>query len=65
MESAKVRSLWLVVECTHCNAPNVIHKYVKENTAFELLKKRYEVCEYCDKGFYIEIAEQTQSLDYG
>ena len=54
---AKVRGLWLVVECPYCNSPQVMRKHVMDNTVASILKQRYEVCEECGKGFFVQLME--------
>ena len=59
---AKVRGLWLVVECPHCNKPQVIFRYVLDNTVDSITKKRFFSCEYCDENCFIELKETEHSV---
>jgi hypothetical protein len=59
---AKVRGLWLLVECPHCNCPNVITKHLMDNAISGILKTRYEECEECGKGFFWELTEISHEL---
>ena len=55
---AKVRELWLIVECPHCLRPQVFRKHVMENTVISLTKTRYMTCEFCGDSFFIELEEK-------
>ena len=56
---AKVRGLWLLVECPHCNSPNVIRKHVMDNAVVNILKARFEECGDCSEGFFLELTEES------
>jgi len=60
--NARIVGLWLIVECPYCHVPMVVNKYVKDNTVLELLRTRYEVCESCDKSFFIELEDKKMEL---
>jgi hypothetical protein len=60
---AKVRAVWLIVECPHCMKPQSVRKIVIDNMVIGILKVRYETCEFCDEGFFIEL-EGSEEL-YG
>ena len=58
----KVKGLWLIVECPYCHAPQVMRKHVMDNSVVNLLKKRYETCETCGEGFFVELTERDVDL---
>ena len=60
--NAKVRGLWLLVECPHCNCPQILRKYVMDNSVSNLLQPRYETCEECGEGYFVELTERTDEL---
>lgn len=59
---AKVRGIWLVVECPHCNKPQVLFKHVLDNTVDAIMKIRYFSCEYCDKNCFVELKEANHTI---
>ncbi len=59
---ANVKGLWLLVECPHCNSPNVIRKHIADNAVVNILKTRYEECGDCSKGFFLELTEASHEL---
>ena len=59
---AKVRGIWLLVECPFCNSPQVMRKHVMDSTVACILKKRYEVCDDCGKGYFVTLTEQESEL---
>jgi transposase-like protein len=59
LTSAKIVNLWLIVECPHCGAPNIVRKGVFHNSVIELCKTRFEECENCGKGYFIEVKEMS------
>jgi len=52
---AKVKELWLIVECPHCLRPQTIFKYVLKDTVVNLFAPRAYQCEMCDGTFMITI----------
>lgn len=60
--NAKVRALWLIVECPECHRPQVVHKHVLDNTVVHLLKTRYTTCDNCDKPYFVELKESDFSV---
>lgn len=61
--NAKVRGIWLLVECPFCYSPQVMRKHVMDNTVASILKKRYEVCDECGEGYFVELTEMEVELD--
>ena len=59
---AKVRELWLIVECPKCLRPQVLHKHVMDNKIVNLKQTRYMTCEYCDEGYFVELKEADYSV---
>ena len=59
---AKIRGLWLLVECPYCSSPQVMRKHVLDNSVINLLKTRYETCESCGEGFFVELTERDVDL---
>ena len=59
---AKVRGLWLLVECPFCNSPQVLRKYVRDNSISHLMQPRYENCEECGEGYFVELTEEDIEL---
>ena len=59
---AKVRGLWLLAECPHCNKPQVLFRYVLDNTVDSIMKKRFFNCEHCDENCFIELKEAEYSV---
>ncbi len=59
---AKVRGLWLVVECPYCNSPQVMRKHVMDNSVANILKIRYEECDSCGEGFFVKLTEADVEL---
>ena len=55
--NARIKGLWLIVECPHCLKPQVIQKYVLDNTVDVIIKPRYFSCEHCDGNCFIELKE--------
>ena len=60
---AKIVSVWLVVECPNCHAPQVVNKYVNKNIVYNLMGKRHLVCDICDGRYFVEIHDKDISLD--
>ena len=60
--NAKVRGIWLLVECPHCLKPQVIFKYVFDNTVDAVMKKRHFNCEHCEQNCFIELREVEYSI---
>ena len=60
--NAKVRAIWLLVECPYCQAPQVMRKHVLDNTVACILKRRYEICDECGKGYFVELTEMPDEL---
>lgn len=59
---AKVRGLWLLVECPYCQAPQVMRKHVMDNSVANILKARYETCETCGEGYFVKLEELETEL---
>ena len=59
---AKVRGLWLVVECPHCNKPQIFFRYVMDNKVSSITKKRFFNCEYCDENCFIELKDEEYKI---
>ena len=60
--NAKVRAIWLLVECPYCHAPQVMRKHVMDNTVSSILKMRYEACDECGEGYFVELTERDVDL---
>ena len=60
--NGKVTGIWLIVECPHCNSPKVVNKWVKDNSAINLLKTRFVTCASCDGSFFVELTEMETEL---
>ena len=60
--NAKVKGLWLIVECPHCLKPQTVVKQVVENTIVSILKTRFITCDYCDGNYFIELSESNFSV---
>ena len=60
--NAKVRGLWLLVECPHCGFPQVLRKHVRDNSVTNLLRPRYDTCEECVEGYFVELTEGDVDL---
>ena len=50
---AKIRVVWLVVECPHCNSPQTVRKQVLDNKVLNIIKPRYHICELCGEGYFL------------
>ncbi len=59
---AKIKGLWLIVECPHCLKPQVLHKLVLDNTVDSIMKRRFFECEYCFSNCFIELKESVISV---
>jgi len=60
--NARVKALWLIVECPDCLKPQTVVKQVIENTVVNILKIRYLTCEFCDGNYFIELSESNFSV---
>jgi transcription elongation factor Elf1 len=61
--NAKVKELWLIVECPDCMRPQVVNKYVKDNAVVRLLQTRYVSCDMCNTNFFVKLEELETDLD--
>jgi transposase-like protein len=61
--NAKVRELWLIVECPHCMRPQIVNKFVTDNAVVRLLQTRYVECTVCNKNYFVELKEMDTDLD--
>jgi transcription elongation factor Elf1 len=61
--NAKVRELWLIVECPNCQRPQIVNKYVKDNAVIRLLQTRYMTCTMCEKNYFVKLEELDTELD--
>ena len=55
--NAKVKGLYLIVECPHCLKPQVLFKLIFDNSVDNILKVRHFNCEYCDENCFVELKE--------
>ena len=51
--NAKIKELWLIVECPHCKRPHVMNKFVDNNTT--VIKPIDRICEVCFKHFSVDL----------
>lgn len=61
---AKIKELWLIVECPECFRPQVVSRHVSNNAIIHLLKARYIICDRCDKNYYFEL-DKNYSVELG
>ena len=59
---AKVKGIWLIVECPHCHRVQVVNKWVKDNSVINLMKTRYLNCEHCDGAYFVELKEYETEI---
>jgi len=60
--NARVKGIWLIVECPHCLRMQVVNKWVRDNSVINLLKTRYMTCEHCDGAYFVELTEMNTEL---
>ena len=56
--NAKIKGIWMIVECPHCQKPQVIFKLIFDNSVDNILKPRYFECEYCGENCFVELKEK-------
>jgi hypothetical protein len=61
--NAKVKEVWLIVECPHCMRPQIVNKFVKGNAVINLTRPRYMSCTICNKNYFVELCEMETDLD--
>jgi len=59
---AKIRMVWLVVECPHCSCPQTVRKQVLDNKVINIIKTRYHICEICGEGYFLEMEQWEDEL---
>lgn len=55
--NAKIKGIYLIVECPYCHKPQVLFKLVWDNSVDNILKPRYFECEYCNENCFVELKE--------
>jgi hypothetical protein len=61
---ASIKEFWLIVECPHCQRPQVKNRFVSRNTV--IIKPIDIICEMCDTMFTIDLkVMKHESLDTG
>jgi hypothetical protein len=60
--NAKVKELWLIVECPNCLRPQVMNIFVKDNAAINVHRTRYLQC-LCGTNSFVELEDLDTDLD--
>ena len=55
---ANVKMVWLVIECPHCHAPQVVNKYIHKNKIYDPFRKMVKTCQFCDKEYYVHLVDK-------
>ena len=57
---AKAKELWVIVECPHCNRPQPVNRYIKDNVV-RLEDGRVVTCYICKGVFTLTLVEWSPS----
>ena len=61
---AKIKELWLILECPECFRPQVVSRHVTNNAVIHLLKADHIICDLCDKNYFFEL-DKDYSVELG